>query len=457
MQRPAEILNVANELKSDDALTRRVQRIAQLPGIAGPIVCLPDLHLKKRMEAPSSLATAVEGHIVPDLSSCSLNCGMGLIACGINGQDLTIRRLAGLVDAFRTSVHSSLWDLNQHELFDVAQRGISAVTAKYGHDDSVAQHVENGGAFAADPAAMDELLRAARQLVPDGWTSRLGTGIGGNHFVEIQTVKKVHDRSFASQWGLSEGQVVVMYHGGGGPLAGFMGRYFANRIKDSARRRARLFAYKLLYHFRDAKGWAHLASRLKYFSPVRFTHMRETDPETARLLTSISAGMNYGYAYRMAMVSRIMWAVNDVLGGSTPTTLVYDASHNSIQSETVGHRKLWVHRHNSCKIEPGRPLLVPGHHYAQSYLAVGGAHADRFLNSAPHGLGELVAADRKQGASTVRGQATLRFNNWEKEGVSVPHIHSASVERAFAEMEDLQLLRRTVELCPVAVLKDFRG
>jgi RNA-splicing ligase RtcB len=185
--------------------------------------------------------------------------------------------------------------------------------------------------------------------------------------------------------------------------------------------------------------------------------MREDDPETARLLTSISGGMNYGYAYRMAMASRIMYGAKEVLGASTPVTLVYDASHNSIQQETVRSRRLWVHRHNSCKIESGRPLLVPGHHYAQSYLAIGGENAEQFLNSAPHGLGELASGDRRHGAASLADHSTLRFDNWEKEPTAVPHIRSASVERAFSEMENLQLLRRTVELRPMAVLKNFRG
>jgi hypothetical protein len=79
------IINLADETWGDDRLFKRLSRVSRLR-LAGPVVALPDVHLKNRMEAPSSLATASEGAVIPDLSSCSLNCGMGVLATTIDAR-----------------------------------------------------------------------------------------------------------------------------------------------------------------------------------------------------------------------------------------------------------------------------------------------------------------------------------------------------------------------------------
>ena len=57
----------------DDARTRHIlERITALKSLAFPAVCLPDLHLKNRTEAPSSFAAATDGTIVPELTAPSV-------------------------------------------------------------------------------------------------------------------------------------------------------------------------------------------------------------------------------------------------------------------------------------------------------------------------------------------------------------------------------------------------
>jgi tRNA-splicing ligase RtcB (3'-phosphate/5'-hydroxy nucleic acid ligase) len=452
------IINLADDTWGDDRLLRRLDRVSRLRALAGPVVALPDVHLKNRMEAPSSLATAAEGAVIPDLSSCSLNCGMGLLAAPIEASDARPAQLAEFFATFRQTALSDEWDLSDAELLQVAQGGAAPVLRKYGFSDADAARIENGGKLgelaSADAA---RLLDSPIKNVADRWKRGLGLAIGGNHFIEVQRVRAVRDPALASKWGIRPHQLVVMYHGGGGPVAGFVGRFFANRSKDDLRRRIRLFFHKVRYHFGDVDGLMALPDRLKYFSPQLFASMAEDSKEGHRLIQSMVVGMNYGYAYRMAMASRIVHSLGKAFGPAVGASLVYDSSHNSIQQETLSGRRVWVHRHNSCKVEPGQPLLVPGHYYSSSYLAVGAEQAEQFLNSAPHGLGELVSMDHKTQAGQASGAATLVFKGWAPESSEVPHMHSPRYERAFDKMEASALLKRVVDLEPIAVLKQFRG
>jgi tRNA-splicing ligase RtcB len=350
--------------------------------------------------------------------------------------------------------------LTADEVIDVARQGFPAVARKFGFGADAVQRVENGGTM-GEPLPRDvveELLRGASPSLLRRWQVRLGLSLGGNHFVEIQRVVKVHDPGVAGQWGLEPGQVIVMYHGGGGPLAGFMGRYFGNRTKDPAKKRAELFVKKLRYHFGAEGALEQAPARLKYFSPMPFTRQRADTAEGQRLARSIAIGMNYGYAYRLAIASRIARSLEEAFAASSvKTDLVYDLSHNSIQRERVGNQMAWVHRHNSCRVDGATPVLIPGMYNSTSFLTVGAESADRFLRSAPHGLGELVSRDQQEGAASAVRSETLRLDGRNDQFTTVPHISSPRMTTALERMEAEGLLRRVVEMAPVAVLKNFRG
>jgi tRNA-splicing ligase RtcB len=383
---------------------------------------------------------------------------MGTLACAVDVRDVTERHLAEFFRVFRNTAFSTAWDLTDEELLQVAVCGAPAVLSKYGLHPADAARIENGGKLLQlSSEAVARLLRPPSERVAARWKRGLGLSIGGNHFIEVQRVAGVRDERAARAWGLGQGQLMVMYHGGGGPVAGFVGRYFGNRSKDDMTRRVRLFLHKLRYHFGDLEGLRSLIWRLQYFSPKHFRSMPEDIPEGRRLIQSMAVGMNYGYAYRMAIASRIVYSLEQVFGQSVAPSLVYDSSHNSIQKETVGGRDMWIHRHNTCKVEPDKPLLVPGHYYASSFLAARAPHSDQFLNSAPHGLGELVTADRDSLDGRRSSGSTLVFTGWEPNAKEAPHMCSPRLECAFERMESAGLLTRVVDLEPVAVLKQFRG
>jgi tRNA-splicing ligase RtcB len=58
---------------------------------------------------------------------------------------------------------------------------------------------------------------APQELVPDTGLVRdegLATIGSGNHFVEVQRVEQVKNRSLAYAWGIKEGQLAFMIHSG---------------------------------------------------------------------------------------------------------------------------------------------------------------------------------------------------------------------------------------------------
>jgi tRNA-splicing ligase RtcB len=384
---------------------------------------------------------------------------MGVVKADISADDLLPARVRDFYRVFRDSARSTDWDLRPEEVVEVVRRGFPAIARKYGFDELSARRVENGGCLGTplEEETVDNLFRGVHPALLRRWQTRLGLSLGGNHFVELQKVAHIHDARLASRWGLAEGQVLVMYHGGGGPLAGFMGRFFGNRTKDAPRKRAHLFFRKLRYHFGEPASVQWLPSRLKYFSLRTYARQRASTAEGQRLVASIAAGMNYGYAYRLAIASRIACSLHRSFGGDGAPNLVYDSSHNSIQRERVAGRDVWVHRHNACRVDPDAPLLLPGMYNSASFLAVGAESAGRFLRSAPHGLGELVSRDEQDGSAVPLTSHTLRFDGLTEDHTVLPQIHSPRMLTAIERMEAEGLLRRVVELMPVAVLKNFRA
>src|SRR5262249_55558883 len=142
----------------------------------------------------------------------------------------------------------------------------------------------------------------------------LGLGFDGNHFLEAQVIETIRDPEACARFGLAKGQAFVAYHGGGGVVPGFVGGYYGSRGKGYTRT-LRFFASRLKFHFRRPRDWLRFRERWRYyFSGARFPAIPVDGPEGRRNRVALAAAMNYGYAYRTAMLARLAWALERTLG-----------------------------------------------------------------------------------------------------------------------------------------------
>ena len=387
----AEIETFGIEIDEKEA-RERLGEIARWPGVE-KIVALPDIHQKKHLEAPTSIAVSTRDIIIPALTTPTLGCSMGMITTDLTREQIDekflktffahikehltfsppsrLRTLMQWLGLMRPN--SGSYDFSRLELEQVAKFGARAVLEKYNFPESILNNFENPG----------KKLESLDNLIPrSGYQfsrSNIGYGFHGNHFLELQYVDEIVDQDVASKWGLKKDQVIVSYHGGEGALAFFIGRYFSNSRKKYSRREELMrLPAKLLFHF-------NLKSLKHYFSK-KLLAIPSSSKEGKRYMSAIQAGVNYGGAFRLAMVRRII----DALG--VRANLLWDTSHTTITQENFAGKNLVVHRNGAVKIISGKPVLISGSDKVRSYLGVGlsDANSSKYLNSVDHGAGETI-------------------------------------------------------------------
>lgn len=465
-------ITVVSDLHINEVLQEKLDTISKLPRVA-QLIALPDVHQKKKTEGPSSFATVVDNAIIPTLSSPSLNCGMAILATDLSIDELHEDNLRKTFAYFKSFMQPEFgyvgrllvwlglkkrtynqYDISLPELEDIIINGSKTILNKYRLPATTCDYQEDGGVSAPEITITKKDLK---KLLPrSSYKStfhNLGTNFKGNHFLEFQTVEKIFNEHKAQELGLEPGQVMIMYHGGGGALAHQMGRYYANRKKNTGPERIQLFLGKLFLHIFSIDGLKHFATRWKYyFNPEYYQAMPADSFEGKRLQQSMKAAMNYGFAYRLATIPRLHDAFKHTLERDVSLRLIQNISHNNITTETIHNKQYFVHRHNVCQVRPDRVLLLPGDKYTNSYLLLGGSNGEQYGFSVDHGAGETAKLFKDNHTSTAIEAYTLKFDK-RLETEKVQHYTSEGVIEVVEKLEQHSIAKRFVELKPFAVLK----
>jgi tRNA-splicing ligase RtcB (3'-phosphate/5'-hydroxy nucleic acid ligase) len=435
--------------------------------LAAPPVVLPDFHHKTNMEMPSSVAVATRASIRPTLTSASVNCGMALMAfdCerpGRAGIDEFYRRVR---ERFPYPPGAST-ELTASDVLSCATDGAVFAAQRFGTDGSVLERVEEFGRLDLERwDGPDRLRRELPALVVQLARLRFGTVGPTNHFIELQEVEEVLDPDAAAKLGVAQGQLTLQYHAGGGVLPGAVGAMFGRRKHYPRQIRLAMSLAKPLYHGLTARSAAELRQRYRLYFAGGCPPVPVDSDEGRRLMLANAAGMNYGFAFRLAIYAGLQRIAADVFGGA-PGSLVVDSPHNSIYEEQVeGHRAV-VHRHNSCRAYPaelmppgttfaatGQAVLVPGTHRTSSYLCVGAGSAPA-LHSACHGAGTVVSDFATRGISHAdpRGRGTLRFGYGGAAPETAGQLDDAGVNEVLGVLVRGGLVRPVARMRPLAVL-----
>lgn len=455
-------------LPADSQALRAMGRQVGDADLAAPPVVLPDFHHKSKMELPSSVAVATTDTIRPDLTSSSVNCGMALIA--LDTEAPTERA----VDAFMRAVRERYpyptrgrRELTAREVWLTAERGAEFGVERWDAPPEDLERIEEGGRIDLERYGGSDRLRAELpELAVQLARFRFGTVGPTNHFVELQRVEEVLDPERAALLGVTEGQLTVQYHGGGGVLTGEIGRLFFRR-KDYPRQvRAVNAVLKPWFHLRTSRSLAELRKRLALYFTDGCKPLPLTTDEGQRLMLATAAAMNYGFAFRVSTYAALRQIAADCFGGAVGR-LVVDSPHNSIYEEPVNGATAVVHRHNACRAFPasmmapgttfattGQAVLLPGTHRTSSYLAVAGDSAENSLYSACHGAGTVVSDLVRRGLSAAdpQGRSTRRYRYDDGAPTEVSHFDDNGVNAALDVLVGNGLVRPVARMRPVAVL-----
>jgi|GEM_PF-853520 len=455
-----------------DAILAQISRISSL---ALPPLCLPDIHVKDRTEGPCSFAAATTNTIIPDLTAPSVGCGMGIVATTLTESDLTPERIESFYRAMRSHLgprygkikNILLWlgiinrppmkyDLSTQEFEDIIRNGGHAAIKKYKLPEDTLTHLDQQGSYIQphdwDGLTLNDVLP---RISYRSGRHDIGYGFKGNHFLEIQVVDELFDEATAQAWNLTKGQVVVMYHGGGGAVSYHIGRYFGNRKKNTWSQKIVLALFKMHFHFRPShiRDWAQRARH--YFFPLPFMELSLSSREGKRLWLATQISQNYSSGFRMGIYARVRDSLHDVFGANANCHLVWDAPHNSIMRETLASESLIIHRHTANPARPNIPVLLSGYNTTHSILARGKDGASQSLNSSDHGAGETILRARKDQRSheisPIRFTSILQTRPPHHR--AVPHESDEGLYDVATPLVTSNIIAPVVSFRPIAVFK----
>jgi tRNA-splicing ligase RtcB (3'-phosphate/5'-hydroxy nucleic acid ligase) len=435
------------------------------------VVVLPDLHLKDSMESPSSLAISVDGFVVPQYTSSSVNCGMALAKTNLMEKDLDPRHWDRFFKHIKSKFPGDSWKktITEDDAVKAASAGAEWAIDRYEFERDQLNHVAfNGNLFRNNQID----ISTVREMNPESvlFESCFNFGQIGwsNHFIEFQVVDEILDPSIAQRFGLSRGQIMVMYHGGGGPYCGEIGRLFVPRKKhkiSSWKSRLYRLKQKIEFHLLPANDLEMVMKRLSlYFISRAQTFIPKDSEEFDRIFLYNNLAMNFGFAYRIAALNDIREGLKNLSTG-TEISLVYDLPHNLISRERVNGKEGIIHRHNSVMCYPkskmgsheifkdtGQPVLLPGTNRTSSFLCVAEEGARDYLYSVDHGAGHTVDRFIRSSVSRPIGRATQRYRYNSDKIEELHHYDDLGVNHVLDQLKNRNIVRPVVRLRPVAGL-----
>lgn len=437
----------------DPVAQKRIKDICLIPDIS-QVTGLRDLH-QGRQETPTSIATATNQTIYPELSSNVINCGMSLVRTDFEEDDLT----ESFVSEFCASIpiHEEALQPNRYDLEEILSNGAEYVVDCWGLDPSILEHIENGGSMFDPRDRPDDVT----ELVPP-WLLRMDRTysdmpiphLKSNHFVEFQVVDEIVDETTASDWGLEEGQVVIFLHGDYA-LTFYLNWHHANRRKFREQipfvDRTKMQLSKAAFHlYRDGLR-QFPANWQRYNNTDRYTGFDVESEEGQHLSRVFAAAMNVGYANRLLTALCLERAITDVCPDAGPVDLLWDVGHDTIQQESIGGEEYWVHRKGAAKAVPDKPALISGSYNMDSFLGMGQPDGEELLHSYDHGCSNVIDHFEEHGRLSERDHTTKRYNLNDGTLIDeVSHVDRGPIETVVDNLTDHGVLSRVAWLRPVA-------
>ena len=444
-----------NACLDDQSLTQAVNA-STLPGLAGHVIVMPDVHQGYGFPIGGIAAARIsDGVVSPGAIGYDINCGVRLLSSQIPLQDAE-PHLADLATALYSHCPSGVGTkgsvpLTGKELDRVCREGSTwALRQGWASAEDLACTEEEGCVDGADPTSVSP--RAKERGRP-----QLGTLGAGNHFLEVEVVDEIFDPSAAQAMGLQAGCLVLQIHCGSRGFGHQVCSDYVAELQPAVRR------YGI-----------QLPDRELVCAPI-------DSPEGRRYLAAMACAANYAFANRQILAHLARQAFEEVLRGRVrrwQLHQVYDIAHNmgKIEEHTIAGvpERVCVHRKGATRafgpghpsLPPvyrsiGQPVLVPGSMGTASWVLVGSSDSMSLsFGSCCHGAGRVMS--RHEAKRSVRGDQLRR--DLEERGVrvragSLPGL-AEEAPQAYKDVDAVVevvtragIASRVARLRPVAVIK----
>lgn len=441
----------------DDRAAEQVANVATLPGIVGASFAMPDIHWGYGFPIGGVAATdpASDGVLSPGGVGFDIGCGVRLVRTDLTQADLD-DSLRELVDALGNQVPRGVGGRGR---LPIQGSDIDRVLTE-----GVAYAIERGAGWSEDGQSCEDLgtlpdadASQVSERAKERGRGQLGSLGAGNHFLEIQIVDAIRERSAAELLGLVEGQVCVMIHSGSRGV----GHQTCTDYLRSIDRLGNAFGY---------------APPDRQLACVPLNHELAESYRGA-----MNACGNFALANRQVLMDGVRAAFESVFQRSARDLgmqLVYDVSHNLAKLEEHSidgtPRPVCVHRKGATRAfgpshpdlperfrSTGQPVLIPGSMGTSSFVLTGtDAAATKSFSSTCHGAGRAMSrtkAKKQMSGQELRKQLesagiALARTRWKLLSEEAPYAYK-DAEDVVAACEGAGLSRVVARLRPVGVVK----
>lgn len=424
--------NLFERMSKDETLVQ-AKNASTLPGIAGKVLVMPDGHEGYGFPVGGVVAfDADDGIISPGAVGYDINCGVRLIKTNLTEREVR-PRLGTLMDALFHNVPSGVGSkfktgFTQADLKRVCEDGASYVIEKgFGIDGDLDRIEENGKLEGAD---FEIVSKSAKKRGMEG----LGTLGAGNHFVEVQKVEKILDAKIAAEYGLADGQIVIMVHTG-----------------------SRGFGHQICSDYLMALVDYQKRNSIKLVDP-ELSYATLHSKEGMSYMKAMTCAVNFAFSNRQVITDSIRKSFEAVFERSAESMemeLLYDVAHNIAKMEEHmvegKRRKVCIHRKGATRAfangrqeipkiyrDIGQPVIIPGSMGTASYVLAGadGAMKETF-GSTCHGSGRLMS--RHQAIREISASRT--FSEMEKHRIEIrvktPKLVSEEAQWAYKSVDEV--------------------
>jgi tRNA-splicing ligase RtcB (3'-phosphate/5'-hydroxy nucleic acid ligase) len=440
-----------NELDLEEPL-KQVKNVAQLPGIVGYSIAMPDMHWGYGFPIGGVAAMDVNtGVISPGGVGYDINCGVRLALAPLDFKSLTEKQKDQLIHAIFAHVPSGVGhghrgqSLTEQDFRSLLVKGAKwSVEQGFGFSQDL-EHTESHGTIAG--AELEAVSNGAKVR----GKNQLGTIGSGNHFVEIGTVETIFEPQIAASWGVEEGKTYILIHSGS---RGFGHQICQETLDDFIR-----------------QGFAeNLPDRQLVCAPIQ-------SEAGKKYFGAMAAAANFAFNNRQQILHLVRKAFQETLHiVGEKIALLYDVCHNIAKFETHPFDgkllDLCVHRKGATRAfgpgsdelsplfrKTGQPVLVPGDMGRASHLMAGLGNPLTW-STACHGAGR--AQSRVQSAKAWKGKNV--FDYMATQGVTVlassgrtvteemPPAYK-DVDLVVDAVEKAKLAKKVARLKPALVIK----
>lgn len=420
----------------DDKVLEQICNVAQLPGLVGAAMTMPDAHWGYGF--PIGGVAAFD----PDEGGIISAGGVGFdISCGVRclRTDLSLADLKPNIQALADHLFHVIpagvgkggeIKISFEQIEQILLQGAKwAVDHEYGVAEDLNYIEEKGSITEADPSYVSDHAKK-RQL------KEMGTLGAGNHYLEVQVVDKIFDAKAAEVFGLKEGQIVISIHCGSRALGHQVGTDYLTILAKAGKREGIILPDKELA-----------------CAPIKSI-------EGQNYIKAMKSSINCALANRQILTHLARRSFERLFPGVKVETL-YDVSHNTCkveEHEVDGKRRsMHIHRKGAtrafgpghpdlpARYKPvGQPVIIGGSMGTASYILAGMSEADnRAFASACHGAGRAMS--RHQALKRWRGRE-LMDDLYHKQGILIRSRSMRDVaEEAPGAYKDVHLVTEVTE------------